>query len=124
MVFHPLNDEDISLLYEQTHHLNRLVEDLRELSLADADQLPLDRQEIDLAQLVKETVTHFALSAQEQGIQLTTMLKEPLVHPHLDEHRMRQVLHNLLSNAFRHTPRGGRVKISANTPRMRAGWKS
>ena len=110
---HALNEEEISLLYEQTQHLNRLVDDLRELSLAEANQLPLNCQEVDLAQLVKEAVAHFDLLAKEQGIRLTPVLEEPLVHPHLDEHRMRQVLHNLLSNAFRHTPREGRVTISA-----------
>jgi signal transduction histidine kinase len=110
---HALNEEEISLLYEQTHHLNRLVDDLRELSLAEANQLLLNFQGVDLTRLVKETVAHFDLSAQEQGIHLTAELDEPLIHPGLDENRMRQVLHNLLSNAFRHTPRGGRVTISA-----------
>jgi two-component system sensor histidine kinase BaeS len=110
---HALNEEEISLLYEQTHHLNRLVDDLRELSLAEANQLSLNFQGVDLTRLVKETVAHFDLSAQEQGIHLTAELDEPLIHPGLDENRMRQVLHNLLSNAFRHTPRGGRVTISA-----------
>ena len=108
-----LSEEEIALLYEQSHHLNRLVDDLRELSLAEAAQLSLDCQEVNLALLVKETVAHFDLVAQEKGIQLTAKLDESLVHPCLDENRIRQVLHNLLSNAFRYTPRGGRVAISA-----------
>ena len=110
---HALNEEEIALLYEQTRHLNRLVDDLRELSLAEAHQLSINRQEVDLAGLVKETVAHFDLVAQEQGIQLTTELDDPLVHPSLDENRIRQVLHNLLSNAFRYTPQGGKVAVSA-----------
>jgi signal transduction histidine kinase len=110
---HVLNEEEIALLYEQTQHLNHLVADLRELSLAEADQLPLNCQEVDLARLVKETVAHFDLIAQEQGILLTAELDALLIHPCLDENRIRQVLHNLLSNAFRHTPRGGKVEISA-----------
>lgn len=110
---HALNEEEIALLYEQTQHLNHLVDDLRELSLAEADQLPLNCQEVDLAHLVKETVAHFDLLAQEQDILLTADLDDPLIHPCLDENRIRQVLHNLLSNAFRHTPRGGKVEIAA-----------
>lgn len=110
---HPLNEAEIALLYEQTHHLNRLVDDLLELSLAEAERLSLDRREVDLARLVKETVAHFDLLAQEQGIQLTAELDEPLVHPCLDGNRVRQVLHNLLSNAFRYTPGGGTVTVSA-----------
>jgi signal transduction histidine kinase len=110
---HALSEEEIALLYEQTRHLNRLVDDLRELSLAEANQLFLNRQEVDLAHLVKETISHFDLIAREQDIQLSTELEHPLLHPDLDENRVRQVLHNLLSNAFRYTPRGGNIVVSA-----------
>jgi signal transduction histidine kinase len=110
---HGLNEEEIALLYEQTHHLNRLVDDLRELSLAEADQLSLGCQEVDLASLVKEAAAHFELTAQEQGIQLNAEIDDPLIHPSLDRNRIQQVLHNLLSNAFRYTPSGGNVQISA-----------
>lgn len=110
---HALNEDEIALLYEQTQHLNRLVADLREISLAEADQLSLNCNEVDLARLIKETVAHFDLLAQEERIQLSVELDEPLVHPSLDENRIRQALHNLLSNAFRYTPRGGVVDIAA-----------
>jgi signal transduction histidine kinase len=110
---HELDESEIALLYEQTHHLTRLVDDLRELSLAEANQLSLNRQPVDLALLVGETAAYFDLLAREQEISLSTSLVEPLVHPNLDKHRLRQVLHNLLSNAFRFTPRGGSVQISA-----------
>ncbi|MFH1524938.1 MAG: ATP-binding protein [Chloroflexota bacterium] len=110
---HAVNEEEVALLYEQTRHLNCMVDDLRELSLAEADQLSLNRQEVDFARLVKEAVAHFDLLAQEQGIQLTTELDDPLVHPSLDDNRIRQILHNLLSNTFRYTPTGGKVTVSA-----------
>jgi signal transduction histidine kinase len=110
---HALNEEEIALLYEQTRHLNRLVDDLRDLSLAEADQFSLNRREVDLTRLVRETAAHFDPLAQEQGIQLITELDDPLTHPSLDENRIRQVFHNLLSNAFRYTPRGGKVTLSA-----------
>jgi signal transduction histidine kinase len=109
---HELSEVEIALLYEQTHHLNRLVDDLREISLAENAQLSLNILELDLGRLIKETAAHFDLLAQEQGIQLSTQLDEPLIHPSLDENRVRQVLHNLLSNAFCYTPPGGKVSIS------------
>jgi signal transduction histidine kinase len=68
---------------------------------------------VDIVSLVRETVAHFDPLAHEQDIRLTCELDEPLLHPCLDENRIRQVLHNLLSNAFRYTPAGGRVTISA-----------
>jgi signal transduction histidine kinase len=109
---HALNEEEIALLYEQTHHLNSLVDDVRELSLAESDRLSLNFQEVDLTHVVKETVAHFNPIAQEQDIKLTTDYAESLVHPRLDDHRIRQVLHNLLANGLRHTPRGGTVSVS------------
>jgi signal transduction histidine kinase len=108
---HALNEAEIALLYEQTHHLNRLVEDLRELSLAEADRLPLHRREVDLIHLVRETIAHFDLLAREQKIQFASEFEQPFPNPCLDEDRMRQVLHNLLANAFRYTPAGGKVTI-------------
>ncbi len=110
---HELNEDEIALLYEQTHHLNRLVGDLREISLAEADQLSLNLQEVDLTHLINETIVHFDTLAQEQSIQLIAELDHPLVHPSLDENRIRQILHNLLSNAFRYTPKGGVVEVSS-----------
>jgi len=110
---HELTEEEIAILFEQTKHLNRLVDDLRELTLAEADQLSLNLAEIDLNRLINETAAHFELSGHEQGILLTTEVDSPLIHPRLDENRIRQVLHNLIANAFRFTPKGGNVMISA-----------
>jgi signal transduction histidine kinase len=107
----PLNEEEIALLAEQTHHLSRLVEDLRELSLAESDRLSLDLQPIDLSRLVCETVAHFEPIALDQNILLTVEPGDELIHPSLDDHRVRQSLHNLLANALRHTPAGGTVQV-------------
>jgi signal transduction histidine kinase len=112
---HENNEEEIALLYEQTNHLKRLVEDLRQLSLAEADHLSLNLEQVDLGPLVMDTVAHFEINTQEHCIQLSAQVQEPLVHPCLDKDRMRQVLHNLLSNAIRHTPTGGFVTVSART---------
>jgi two-component system OmpR family sensor kinase/two-component system sensor histidine kinase BaeS len=111
---HEISEEEIALLYEQSQHLKHLVEDLRELSLAEAGQLLLKCHELDLGALVRETAGYFDVIAQEHGIKLSTELEESLLHPSLDERRMRQVLHNLLSNAIHHTPVEGQVTISAS----------
>jgi signal transduction histidine kinase len=98
---------------EQTLHLKCLVDDLRKLSLAEACQLSLNLQEVDLAHLVKDAVVYFDIIAQERGIQLLIEMDEPLIHPRLDDHWMRQILHDLLSNAIRFTSEGGTVIVSA-----------
>lgn len=108
-----LDDEQIANLYEQTHHLIRLVNELRELALAEASQLPLSHDEIDLARLVQETVAVFEPLAEEKGVKLVTALEPGLPAIIGDRSRIRQVLHNLLANALRHTPAGGEIRIAS-----------
>lgn len=105
-----LNEAEIANLYSQTRHLIRLVNDLRELALADAHELPLDKQPTDLALLVDETLQVFASLAEEQNVQLVQRLA-PLPTIAVDALRIRQVLHNLLANAIRYTPHGGSVTV-------------
>lgn len=106
-----LDDEQIANLYEQTRHLIRLVNELRELTLAEAAQLPLVREAIDLRPLVQESAAVFEPLMEEKGVQLVVQLPPTLSTVNVDRSRLRQVLHNLLANALRHTPTGGRVTV-------------
>ncbi len=108
-----LDEEQIANLYGQTRHLIRLVNDLRELALAEAAQLPLDLQPLDVARLVEETAAAFDPLVEEKEIQLATELGPGLQPVDADRVRVRQVLHNLLANALRHTPGGGTITIAA-----------
>lgn len=105
-----LDEAEIANLYSQTHHLIRLVSDLRELALADAHQLPLEQQPTDLRALATETLLVFGPLAEEQGVRLAGQI-EQLPAVFVDAARIRQVLHNLLGNALRYTPRGGSVTV-------------
>ena len=107
-----LDDEQIANLYEQTRHLIRLVNDLRELALAEADQLPLDRHHIDLGLLAEETVAVFAPLADEKEVVLSAEVAAGVPPVLADRVRMRQVLHNLLGNALRHSRPGGQIQVS------------
>ncbi len=115
-----LDDEQIANLYEQTHHLIQLVSELRELTLAEAYQLPLDKQPVDLTQLVQETVSVFEPLAEDQQVKLTAQLAPELPPVTADRSRLRQVLHNLLANALRHTPPGGKIVVAAQVQNGRA----
>jgi signal transduction histidine kinase len=108
-----LDEEQIANLYEQTRHLIRLVNDLRELALAEAAQLPLDLQPLDVARLVEETAAAFDPLMEEKRIRLQTQVAPGLPSINADHVRVRQALHNLLANALRHTPSGGTISIAA-----------
>ena len=95
-----LDDEQIANLYQQTRHLIRLVNELRELALAEAAQLPLQKQVLDVDRLVQETVAVFEPLAEEKSIALTAQVAPALPVILADTSRIRQVLHNLLANAL------------------------
>lgn len=105
------SEEEIGRLFEQTHHLSRLVEDLRELALAEAGQLPLSLELTNLADLGRETAALFEGIAEEKGIVLTVEMDSAVPAIQVDRARIRQVLHNLLSNGLHHTPPGGHVHV-------------
>lgn len=107
-----LDDEQIANLYEQTRHLIRLVSELRELTLAEAAQLPLDQQPLDLRLLMQETAAVFEPLAEEKKVRQVVQLPPSLPLVKADQARMRQVLHNLLANALRHSPIDGQITLA------------
>ena len=108
---YPPTAEHLQPVLEQTRLLSRLVEDLRTLALADAGQLTLDRQEIDLAGVVGRTVAGYQAQAQSAGLELRVRLAGD-VRVEADPGRIEQVIGNLLSNAVRHAPPGSAVEVT------------
>lgn len=110
--------EQIASLYDETVHLNRLIKDLRDLSLAEAGQLTLDKQPTDINQLVQRALQMLKPLADEKGILLEYDLGQiPLLQA--DAGRINQVLYNLLTNALRHTPSNGTVKVLTSIGKSR-----
>jgi signal transduction histidine kinase len=109
---YPLSKEEIARLVDQTQHLTALINDLHELAQAEAQQLPMHKQPTDVAQLVKDVTAVFKPAAAAKQIDLQVELLGAIPTLDMDASRMRQVLHNLLDNALRHTPGNGRIRIT------------
>jgi signal transduction histidine kinase len=92
--------------------LTRLVADLRELALAEAGQLSVERKPVELGDLARRVATAVEPAAVEKGIALSLDIDPDLPDVSADPDRVSQVLHNLLSNALRHTPAGGQIAVS------------
>jgi signal transduction histidine kinase len=103
----------IRSLNEEAALLSRLVDDLQELSLAEAGELKLTRHAENVAGLVKKTVTGVRAKAAAKGVSLSTRLSDGLPQVDIDSHRISQVLRNLLENAVAHTNKGDRITVSA-----------
>ncbi|MBX3064183.1 MAG: HAMP domain-containing protein [Anaerolineae bacterium] len=117
---YPLSKVEINRLYEQTRLLGRLVNDLHELSQAEASQLKLNRQPFNLAELTADQVELFGSLAEQEGIKLTADLPAQPLTVKADAARLAQVLGNLISNALAHTPSGGSVEVSLSSETDRA----
>jgi two-component system OmpR family sensor kinase/two-component system sensor histidine kinase BaeS len=113
---YPLELGEIATLYDETRLLNRLVDDLRELSLAEAGQLRLNLQATDVRALLQAAAASFAPVAEAHAprVSLAVEVNDGLPLVNTDPDRLAQVVRNLLSNALRHTPGGGKVTVSAS----------
>ena len=106
--------EQIASVYDETVLLNRLITDLRELSLAEAGQLKLHLEQADIGGLINAEITVFQARCQEKQVSLNANLADNLPQLNIDRDRIRQTLHNLLGNALRYTPAGGYITVQAN----------
>ena len=107
----PTTPEQIASLHDETLLLNRIIDDLRDLALADAGQLSLHREMTDLRALIERTTESFQAQATAHQITLRQDLAEGLPPLKIDAQRIEQVLRNLISNALRYTPAGTQVTV-------------
>ncbi len=107
---YPLEAAEIANLYDETRLLSRLVDDLRELALADAGRLSLHRRPVDLGTVITQAAAQFAPAAEAQNVRL--IVEPGAVTVQGDPDRIAQVLRNLIANALRHTPAEGVVTVA------------
>jgi signal transduction histidine kinase len=106
-----ITQQRLSFIQNEVNQLNRLVDDLRTLALADAGELEINKEAISLQAMFTYLENAHILQANSKGIELL-FEKEPSVEMiFADEGRIIQVLSNLITNAIRHTPEGGNVTI-------------
>lgn len=103
---------------EEVYLLDRLVDDLRLLTLAEARQLPLELREFNLGELARRVAATFEAEAGELNININPVtVNDPLedesnLFVHGDPQRVEQVIGNLIGNALRYVPAGGNITVS------------
>lgn len=107
----PMNQAEAEQLLSQIRTLTRLVGDLRTLSLAEANHLDLNLEDIDLLDIVTLSVASFGIRAERKNITLELNAEALGAPVRGDRDRLAQVISNLLENALRYTPDGGRIDV-------------
>jgi histidine kinase len=106
------NDETYQQIYLEADRLNRLVDDLQELSRVEARSYQLEIRPVDISSLVQTVTKRLAPDAESKHISLG-LEQIPHVPPvYADEDRVIQILTNLTNNALKYTPEGGKINIS------------
>lgn len=105
--------ENFEIIREEAERLEKLVNDLRTLSLADAGELSVDFQPVNINDLISDIHTHYLTLFNQNRITLNLEPAPVILKANLDPGRFTQVLNNILDNATRYTPAGGHVTLAA-----------
>lgn len=111
----PCDKKMLLSMEDETLRLSRLVQDLRDLSLAEVNELVLHKKDVDMNTLLRRAVNMMEPLFDEKSLHLTIHLAESLPLAFMDPDRINQVIYNILNNALRYVPEGSAITISTET---------
>ena len=107
------NPAVLSVMLQQSERLSGLVEQLLDLSRLESGDVPLELEPVEIAPLVDRVVAEVEAARPERTLEVREDIPPGIPPVTADRERLHQVLFNLLDNAFRYTPSGGRVVVRA-----------
>jgi signal transduction histidine kinase len=114
----PLTDQQkdyVTDIFTSGQHLLSLINDILDLSKVEAGKMELQMSELDIKRLLESSISLFKEKAYKQSLQMTFEIAEGLDTMMGDERKIKQVLFNLLSNATKFTPAGGKIHTVAGS---------
>ena len=117
----PVRKDTYNLMYRNCLRINRIVNQLMDLRKIDAGQMQLFFRETDIVYFIKDIMQSFDKLAQSKRIDFSlasTHAEEPLW---IDQGNFDKIVFNILSNAFKHTPEGGRIRVDIAAPAPNRG---
>jgi len=109
----PPSQKTVESLNEETLRLGNLAEDLMRLSVADSARLTMEREKLDLRDLLTHGLNLFQAQFADKAIVVETRFATDQLEIVADSEKLAQVVQNILHNAWQYTPEGGRVSIAA-----------
>jgi len=111
---YPGDAEHVTPILDATRSLEVLVEDLRTLVLTDAGSLVLNREHVEPGALVQDVLASFETQSEAFGVSMASAIAAAVPNVDVDPARLRSALANVVSNAIRHTPSGGSIRIDVH----------
>ncbi|MDD5730894.1 MAG: ATP-binding protein, partial [Candidatus Omnitrophica bacterium] len=110
----PVQKESLLIIKRNIDRLNRLISDLLDISRIEAGKILLNKKSIDIAALINEAAGLFQESAKEKNLTLSVSFANGLPWIEADPDKITQVITNLLGNALKFTPAGGKITVNAS----------
>ena len=112
----PAQKDTYNLMYRNCLRINRLVNQLMDLRKVDAGQMPMHFRRTDLVYFIKDIMKSFFTLAKSKDIHFTIDPAREEEFLWIDQGNFDKIIYNILSNAFKHTPEGGRIHLSISEP--------
>jgi signal transduction histidine kinase/CheY-like chemotaxis protein len=104
--------EFLNIINEETDRLTRLINDILNITKIEEKKIDLERKRIDVSQIIDKSVLAHRSHAQEKRIEIEIDIQKDVPEVWADEDAVMQVLANLLNNAIKYTPEGGKIQVS------------
>lgn len=109
----------IGSMLEEVDRLSLLVQNLLTLARADAGRIPLNRSKANMEEIVRDAIGHIQILAEEKEQELNFASKTDGITAWIDRDKIRQALVNVLDNAIKYTPEGGKISVTLHNPNGR-----
>ena len=117
----PAQKETYNLMYRNCLRINRLVDQLMDIRKIDAGQMPMHFRETDIIYFIKDIMQSFGSLSQSKHINFSLLSAHDEETLWIDQGNFDKIIYNILSNAFKHTPEDGRIRISVSGPTPNGG---
>ena len=112
---HKAREEFLSIIDRESRRLLKLIESILEFAIVEADEIELLRAPHDFHDLIMDVVVELEAQASDRDVTIRTDLVHPGTYVHCDRGRIQRAVANLLDNAIKFSPEGGRVDVELDT---------
>mgnify|MGYP001584299152 CR=1 FL=1 len=105
----------LNIVYEETDRLSRLINDLLDISTLESGKIKLNKQEIDISNLIKYTIAKFEGAINNKGLTVDVVLEQEHQYIIGDNDKITQVVTNLIDNAMKYSHENGEIRINTKS---------